>query len=69
MAAANAGKTVREILKGKRGAIRTAPLERGAPSWDDILDVVWEDLVKKAVADEPGFRTFKKLLGELRLNK
>ena len=69
MSAANAGKTVREIMKGKRGAIRTAPLEPGSPSWDDILDMVWEEVVKKAVADQPGFRTFKKLLGEGRFNK
>jgi len=67
--APNAGKTVREILKGKRGAIRQAPLEANSPSWDDILDLMWDEVVEKAEADEPGFRTMKKLLGDKRFNK
>jgi hypothetical protein len=66
---ANAGKTVREILNGKRGSIRTAPLEPNSPSWDDILDLTWEDVVEKATADEPGFRTIKKLPGDRRFDK
>jgi len=33
---ANAKKTVAEILKGKKGGIRQAPLEAGSPSWDDF---------------------------------
>jgi len=65
----NDGETVREILKRKRGAIRTAPLERGSPGWDTILDLKWDEVVMRAEADEPGFRTFKKLLGERRFNK
>ncbi len=67
--AANNGKTVAEILRGKRGAIRTAPLEPGSPSWDDIRGMLWEEVVARAEADEPGFRTIKKLLGERRFNK
>jgi hypothetical protein len=67
--AANDGKTVAEILRGKRASIRTAPLEQGSPSWDDILDMVWEDLVARADADEPGYRTFKKLLSGRRFDK
>ena len=54
-----AGKQVREILKGKRGSIRQAPLEPNSPAWDDILDLTWEEVVEKAEADEPGFRTIK----------
>ena len=65
----NAGKTIREILKEKRASIRQAPLEPGSPSWDDILDVPWEEIVARADADEPGYRTIKKLLSGGRFDK
>jgi hypothetical protein len=65
----SAGKTVREILKEKRASIRQAPLEPGSPSWDDILDVPWEEVVARANADEPGYRTIKKLLSGGRFDK
>lgn len=67
--ARNSGKTVREILREKRGAIRQAPLEPNAPSWDDILDLTWEEVAERAEADEPGFRTIRKLLGDRRFDK
>jgi hypothetical protein len=67
--ASNAGKTVREILKGKRAAIRQAPLKPGAPSWDDILDMPWEEVEERAKKQEPGFRTFRKLLTDGRFDK
>lgn len=65
----NAGKTVREILKEKRAGIRQAPLEPGSPSWDDILDMPWKEVVERAEADEPGYRTIKKLLSGGRFDK
>jgi hypothetical protein len=64
-----AGKTVAEILKSKRGRIKHAPLETGSPSWDDILPLTWEEVVKKAQQGEPGFRTFYKLLSGKRFDK
>lgn len=63
------GKTVREILKWKVGSVRTAPFEEGSPSWDDILDTVWEEIVAKAKANLPGYRTIKKLLSDQRFDK
>jgi len=60
----NAGKTVGEILKDKKAGIKTAELEEGSPSWDDILNLTWEDIVKAAKKREPGFKTFKKLLSQ-----
>lgn len=60
---------VRDILKRKRGGIRQAPLEPGSPSWDDILNLRWEEIVTRADADEPGYRTIKKLLGGGRFNR
>ena len=65
----NAGKTVREILKGKQARIKNAPLEPGSPSWDDIMHLTWEELEDKARRGETGFSTFRKLLQRKRYNK
>jgi hypothetical protein len=65
----NAGKTVRDILTGKRAAIRRAPLDPGSPSWDNILDLTWEEVEERAQRREPGFQTFRKLLTDRRFNK
>lgn len=67
--ATNAGKTVTEILTGKKGGIRQAPLEPGSPSWDDIRGMMWEEVVRRAERDDPGFRIFKKLLSDGRFDK
>jgi hypothetical protein len=60
----NAGKTVAEILKGKRASIKAAPLEKGSPSWDDIMNLTWEEISQRAKNRELGFMTFKKLLSK-----
>jgi len=65
----NSGKTVEEILKGKRGAIKNAPLPPGSPSWEDILHLTWEEVEERAQDRDPGFHTFHKLLKERRFNK
>ncbi len=65
----NAGKTVAEILRGKRGSIKDAALEPGSPSWDDILHLSWEEVEERARRDEPGFRTIQKLLKRRKFNK
>jgi hypothetical protein len=65
----NAGKTVEEILRGKRGSIKDAALEPGSLSWDDILHLPWEEVEERARRDEPGFRTIQKLLKRRRFNK
>ena len=65
----NRGRTVRDILTEKLGSIRRAPLDKGSPSWNAILDMMWEEVIVRADADEPGFRTFKKLLAGGRFDK
>ena len=65
----NEGKTVEEILKGKRGSIKDAPLPEGAPSWDEILKKTWEEIEKGAREREPGYDVFRKLLTDRRFNK
>jgi hypothetical protein len=59
-----AGKTVSDILQGKRASIKDAELEQGSPSWDDIRDLTWEEVVARAKKREPGFKTIKKLLSK-----
>jgi hypothetical protein len=65
----NAGKTVTEILKGKKGSIKQAPLEPGSPSWDQIGQMKWEDIVAGARARKPGYDTIRKLLTDGRFNR
>lgn len=65
----NAGKTVAEILADKVGSIKGAPLPKGSPSWDDIMQMTWEEVVTKAQQRQPGFSTFKKLLLDKRFDK
>jgi hypothetical protein len=69
MAHKNAGKTVTEILIGKKGSIKNAPLPPGSPSWKEVGPLTWEEIVAKAEAGEPGYGTIKKLLGEKRFDK
>jgi hypothetical protein len=65
----NAGKTVVEILRDKRGSIKSVPLPRGSPSWDDIMHLTWEEVVARAQKRDRGFGTFKKLLLDQRFDK
>jgi RHS repeat-associated protein len=64
-----AGKTVAEILKGKKGSITNAPLEQGAPGWDQIRSQTWEQIESGASAGKPGYKTIKKLLTDGRFDK
>ena len=63
------GKTVADILKLKKANIKNAPLEKGSPSWDDIMHLTWEEVQDLAKKAEPGFRTIHKLLTRKRFDK
>ena len=65
----NAGKTVEEILKSKQGRIKNAPLDEGSPGWDDIMDLTWEEVERRAQQNQPGYRTIYKLLKRKRYDK
>lgn len=65
----NAGKTVAEILRGKRALILKSRLDAGSPSWRDIMHLSWEEVVSNARRRKTGFRTFRKLLTCGRFNK
>jgi hypothetical protein len=40
----NAGKTVAEILRNKKASIKSAALPKGSPSWEEILEMQWEEI-------------------------
>jgi RHS repeat-associated protein len=63
-----AGKTIKEILKQKRGCIRNAPLPKGTPSWDDLLNMTWEEL-ESMLKNTDAWRTIRKLLTDKRFDK
>lgn len=63
------GKKVEEILKQKKGSIREAPLEPGSPSWDQILNMTWEEIDAAAKSNTPGYKTIRKLLSDTRFDK
>jgi hypothetical protein len=65
----NAGKTVAEILVGKKASVRTAPLPPKSPSWNDIMHIPWEEIVARAKRREPGYKTIKKLLSSTEYDK
>jgi hypothetical protein len=69
MASQNAGKTVEEILKRKRGSIKNAALDPGSPSWDDIHQLTWEEIDRRAKQRKPGYQTIRKLLSDPEHNK
>ncbi|MGH7172684.1 MAG: hypothetical protein ACRELG_20580, partial [Gemmataceae bacterium] len=56
------GKTVAEILKEKKARIKKAPLDPGSPSWDDIRQLTWEEIDRRAKQRKPGYKTIRKLL-------
>jgi hypothetical protein len=64
-----AGKTVKEIHKTTQRRIKNAPFDEGSPSWDDIMDLTWEEVEQRAQDNEPGFRTVRKLLDRKKYDK
>lgn len=64
-----AGKTVQQILKGKKGSITNAPLPPGSPSWENIRGLKWGVVVARASGGQAGYRKIKKLLTDARFDK
>ena len=60
---------VSEILRGKKGSIRNAPLPKGSPSWDDLLGKTFAEIEAGAKAGLPGYRTIRKLLTDRRFDR
>jgi len=65
----NAGRTVREILERKQMSVVRAPLPPGSPAWEDIMEVTWEEIDRRARRREPGYSTIRKMLSDRRFDK
>jgi len=63
------GQKVVDILKGKKGSIKDAPLPKGSPSWEEIAQMTLEEIRQKASQNIPGFKTVQKLLTDSRFNR
>jgi hypothetical protein len=57
----NENTRVTEILKTRKSQIKRAPLPLGSPSWDEIAELTWGDIVEGARQNRSGFRTIRKL--------
>ena len=64
-----AGMRVRDILRLKKASVRNAPLPPGSPTWDEVEDMIWEDVDEAARRNEPGFKTIRKLLTDGRFDR
>jgi len=64
-----ASPTVADILKGKKGSIKNAPLPKGSPSWKEIQGMTQQEINQGAAENRPGYRAIKKLLTDRRFNK
>ena len=62
-------RTVDDVLRGKKGSIKRAPLPPDSPSWDEVLDLPLSELERRADANEPGYRTIRKLLKDKRFDR
>ncbi len=65
----NLDKTVKEILKSKRGNIKKAPKKPGDPDWNSILELTLAEILRRAQDGDKGFARVYKLLTDLRFNK
>lgn len=60
---------VSEILKGKKGSIKQAQLPASSPSWEEFIEMIWEEIERGAEENIPGFRMVRKLLSDRRFDK
>jgi hypothetical protein len=60
---------VSDILKGKRGSIKDAPLPPGSPPWSEIVKKNWGQIANGAKNNQTGYKAIKKLLGDKRFDR
>jgi hypothetical protein len=65
----NQGPTVGDVLGGKKGGIKNAPLPPGSPGWGEINDMPITQVKQNAQNNVPGYKTIWKLLNDGRFNK
>jgi hypothetical protein len=64
-----AGLKVAEILKLKRASIKQASLPEGAPTWEELIGMLWEEVEAGADANQPGLKVVRKLLSDRRFDR
>ncbi len=62
-------KRVIDILKQKKGSVKQAHLPEGSPSWDEINQMIWEEIESNANSNITGFKAIRKLLSDRRFDK
>ncbi len=65
----DADETVSQILRRKKASIKNAELEEGAPSWEEILDLPFTEIERRARGGLSGYRTIRKLLTDRRFDR
>jgi hypothetical protein len=60
---------VQDAIKRRRANIRNARLPQGSPSWDELMDKTWGEIVEGAKKRIPGYQVVKKLLIDSRFGK
>jgi RHS repeat-associated protein len=64
-----AGMRISDILRTKFGSIKDAELPEGSPNWNNIMNIRWEEVVRRAQGNETGWGTIKKLLTDKRWDR
>ena len=64
-----AGQRVVDILRIKKGSVRTAPLPAGSPTWQELERMMWEQIEDGARRNVQGFKTVRKLLSDQRFDR
>ena len=60
---------VSDILKTKQARILRAKMPKGSPSWDQVRNMTWDEIVSKTKQGERGYKTIHKLLTDLRFDR
>lgn len=69
MAHKYAGLSVAEILRAKKGSVRSAPLPEGSPTWSEFEAMIWEQIEIGARQNLAGFKLVRKLLSDQRFDR
>ena len=58
-----------DILKLKKASIKQAQLPKGSPNWEEISEMIWEEIEANANVNLTGFKAIRKLLSDRRFDK
>lgn len=64
-----AGWRVSDILRHKKASIKHARLPEGPPDWQELSQMIWEQIEEGARENKPGSKLARKLLTDKRFDK